>query len=333
MDGLGSYMADRMASGEHLNKSSGENGDGKGGYVQHRFDRRAGNAVAFLTSFVFHIALLLILACWIFTAGKPSKGLMLSAEVGESVETTFDLVQEFELNPEVSDLVPEEASSPPEVSIDVDIDTSFTPPNQNDTPGIAASLTSVALKSVSTGVIEQSRGRGANFFGAYAEGNRFVYVLDSSTSMRGDRWVYACNKLIDSLNGLKPGQEFFVICFDIQTSFLFNAKPTKENFLSTEGNAVQRVRQWLRSRTLGRSTMPAEALQFALRMNPDAIFLLSDGELKDNSLMLLRQINSAQSERRQIPVHTVHLFSMQGRLTLQTIAAENGGSFTPVTGR
>ena len=175
-------------------------------------------------------------------------------------------------------------------------------------------------------------GRGASFFGAYAEGKRFVYVLDSSRSMLGDRWEYACHQLIDSLTGLKEGQEFFIICFDLETTLLFNATPNQAQFYPADNEMVKKVRNWLRSRTLGRATKPAMALTFALNLNPDAIFLLSDGELQDNSQMMLRQMNGTQFERRQIPIHTVHLFSMQGRFTLQRIALENGGTFTPIEG-
>jgi hypothetical protein len=151
--------------------------------------------------------------------------------------------------------------------------------------------------------------------------------------MKGDRWTYACNQLIDSLNGLKPGQEFFVICFDMETSFLFNANPQRIKFSVIDTSVIPRVRNWLRSRTLGRATMPAEALRYALELNPDAVFLLSDGELQDDSLLRLRVLNNRQGPSRQIPIHTIHLFSQEGRFTLQQIAVENGGSFTPVSGR
>ncbi|MCA9160067.1 MAG: hypothetical protein KDA72_17155, partial [Planctomycetales bacterium] len=85
-------------------------------------------------------------------------------------------------------------------------------------------------------------------------------------------------------------------------------------------------------RTLGRATMPAEALQVALSLNPDAVFLLSDGELQDESLLMLRMINAPNSTTRQIPIHTISLFSGEGWWTLQQIAADSGGSFTPVAG-
>lgn len=296
-----------------------------------RFERSASRAVAFLSSLVVHVALLLILACWLYTAGKPSRGIMLSADVGESSVAAFDLVQRFDLEPQQEEQIQE--SSEAEFTLDVDLDGMFESVNDDAVGGLRAALASLSTTDVADRLETRGRGRGASFFGSYANGDRFVYVLDSSMSMKGERWTYACNELIDSLNGLRPGQEFFVICFDMETSFLFNVLPQRAQFVPIDDEIVVRVRRWLRSRTLGRATKPAEALRIALEFKPDAVFLLSDGELQDNSLLMLRMLNGLVSNSPQIPIHTVHLFSAEGRQTLQQIAVENSGTFTPIHGR
>lgn len=289
-----------------------------------------GHGVAFLSSLVLHIVLLLILACWAYTAGLPSQGVMFSAHMDDSVATTFELVDDFDGQPEASDL---EAEAVPEVGLaelEINLDSLLNEIKVADQAQLMpASLTSVRVRDATQGLKNGGRGRGASFFGTYAEGNRFVYVLDSSKSMKGDRWTYACNKLIDSIRGLKSGQEFFVLCFDSETSLLFDVQPHLARYVDANKGISDRVRRWLRSRTLGSSTMPAEALQFALRLGPDAIFLLSDGELRDNSLLMLRNVNVGIVHT---PIHTVHLFSDRGRPTLEIIAQENGGTFTHVDG-
>lgn len=297
-------------------------------------EKRAGNAVAFLTSLVTHVLLLLLLASWMYVAGKPSRGLLLSAEVGTSQDTSLDMMQSFELSPQLGEIEePTVEIETPEPTFDFEIEADFEVPMPLGTTGISSTFAALTAGDVAKNLqTKVNDGRGASFFGAYAEGKRFVYVLDSSRSMLGDRWEYACHQLIDSLNGLKEEQEFFIICFDMETTLLFNASPNQAEFFKADKEMVKRVRNWLRSRTLGRATKPAMALTFALNLNPDAIFLLSDGELQDNSQIMLRQMNGIQFERRQIPIHTVHLFSMQGRFTLQRIALENGGTFTPVEG-
>ncbi len=312
-------------------------------HPQHKtnFEKRASNTVAFMTSFVIHVVLLLIAASLAFSVGKQSHGVMFDAEIGDSQEAGFDLIDVVAIQPEIEPQVvsvPEQVSSPSPLA-DLNVASpSLTMPSVDGTQ-IDASMASSTDggngndngDGLSRSLSASMKKRGAAFFGAYAEGKRFVFVLDSSRSMlQDDRWTYACNQLIDSLNGLSPEQEFYIICFDVNTSYLFNIPPSRAKFFTADDNTLVRVKRWLRSQELGRATMPAEALQNALSLQPDAIFLLSDGELQDNSIGMLRMVNGLSTIYRQIPVHTVHLFSIEGRETLSLIARENSGTFTPV---
>ncbi|MCA9126215.1 MAG: VWA domain-containing protein [Planctomycetales bacterium] len=299
------------------------------------FENRSGRYPAILSSFVIHLAFLLLLACWAYVAGQPADRQTLSVAYVSAQEQLLASVETFELAVEES--VSEQKDSPAQsLRLDVQVEPLYTPPAVPATPTFLAALTSASLtSSLGSGqpveeVLSQDPKAGASFFGAYAEGRRFVYVLDSSTSMVGDRWVYACGKLLESLNGLTEEQEFFVICFDERTTLLFNLAPADARYFSKSDDMLEKIKVWLYSRTLGNNTKPAMALQYALKCEPDAIFLLSDGELKDNSIAMLRQLNPARSERRQIPIHTIHLFSRLGMRSLQTIAADNSGTFTPV---
>lgn len=297
--------------------------------------------VAFMTSFVVHVVLLLIAASLAFSIGKNSHGVMLDAGIGDSQEVGFDLVDVIAIEPEVelqAVTMPEDISSPSPLD---DLHVAAPGISQPDpsATSVDATLASSTIggngsddgDGLSRSLASSMKKRGAAFFGAYAEGKRFVFILDSSRSMlQDDRWTYACNQLIDSLNGLMPEQEFYVICFDIKTTYLFNVPPARGKFFKADDNTLVRVKRWLRSHELGRATMPGEALQNALALQPDAIFLLSDGELQDASVEMLRMINGFSPTYRQIPIHTVHLFSADGRETLQLIARENSGTFTPV---
>ncbi len=294
-----------------------------------------------MVSFVFHVVVLLIAASIAFSIGKDSQGVMLEADIGDSQEIGFDVVDivSIDLPAEPQPVtLPEEISSPSPLA---DLDVSSPNTRQPAESGMVSDATFATSQiggdgndggdGLSRSLSATMKKRGAAFFGAYAEGKKFIFVLDSSRSMlQEDRWTYACNQLIDSLNGLQPEQEFYVICFDVKASYLFNIPPSRAKFFSADDNTLARVKRWLRSHELGRATMPAEALQNALALEPDAIFLLSDGELQDNSIAMLRMINGFSTTYRQIPIHTVHLFSAEGRETLQLIARENSGTFTPV---
>ena len=188
----------------------------------------------------------------------------------------------------------------------------------------------------SGGANRASDGNGAYFFGTYASGQRFVFIIDSSRSMlEGRRWATARRELVRALQSLSPDQEFFVIGFDSTAKPMFGQFPPNSKFLHpTEGN-IDRLNRWVGTILHGGSTLPASSIGIALRMKPDAIFLLSDGEIQDTTIQDLRvynrRMNSKGTPEAIIPIHTVLLHSMAGLMTLQTIADENDGVFTPVT--
>lgn len=172
----------------------------------------------------------------------------------------------------------------------------------------------------------------ATFFGAKAYGNRFVFIIDASTSMEGYRWNRALGELIKSVDQLAEGTEFFIIAFHFEPIPIDLSRAVTKSFLVKGKGSVVLCRKWLRSLVLAPDTRPASSLELALAFEPDAIFLLSDGELRDNSLALLRNKNQ-EDDQPIIPINTIHLFSDEGKETLETIAKENGGSFTAVGGK
>ena len=169
----------------------------------------------------------------------------------------------------------------------------------------------------------------ATFFGARAYGNKFVFVIDASTSMEGYRWNRAVGELLSSIGRLADGAEFFIIAFHYEPIPIDVSRSMNKTFLVKGKSSVVQCRRWLRQLTLAPQTMPATSLQMAMDFQPDAIFLLSDGELRDNSLSLLRRENQKDG-KPIIPISSIHLFSNDGRETLETLAKENGGSFTAV---
>jgi hypothetical protein len=174
----------------------------------------------------------------------------------------------------------------------------------------------------------------ATFFGAEAEGNRFVFVIDSSLSMKGPRWEALCRELIRSIQSLSPDQKFFIIGFDSGEHPMFDLVPTKGAFLPPSPENLAKVAYWLESFQHGTATLPSKSIGIAMRLEPDAIFLLSDGEIADNTVNDLRIWNHKKGPGKRIktitPIHTVLLHSDIGFATLQTIASENSGTFTPV---
>lgn len=309
------------------------------------FDWCSDGAVSMLGSMLVHLVVLLLLACVVLGQEKRTRHVSLMVSLHDSDGFGApDHLSLFEIAPPGDS--PDVGESAPlgpvddmqtEQALAQGLTTLVTNVQSPLDGSFAASLTPQSLGSGSggggTGGGAGGLGklRGASFMGASAKGNRFVFVVDSSRSMFGPRWQFACDKLIESLSRLEDGQEYYVMCFDAETKFMFNASPgRKARFQQADSTSVRRVKRWLAGIQLGRATMPAEALCFALEMEPDAIFLLSDGELQDNTLRVLGVVNGKSSDTKT-PIHTIHLFSEQGRETLRQIAAENNGSFTPIS--
>lgn len=301
-------------------------------------EKHSRSTLSVLVSCIVHTTIFIGLALWYVATQEPTKGVVLQAAIAGAEEVSLQFADLPDVQPSASELPV--ASTPATQELDLNVNAQLAKTEKSIDATLTSALAATLRSPGSTGGIGGGGGGvgeslsklGANFFGSYAIGEKFVFVLDSSKSMTGDRWMYACQELMDSVQQLEPNQKFYVICFDDKTTCMFNAPASRAKFYENSPETRSRLKHWLATRKLGPGTYPARAMAMALQMHPDAIFLLSDGELRDDTLYILRDINGFSTERRQVPVHTVHLMSVEGRSTLQTIATENSGTFTPVQG-
>ena len=291
---------------------------------------RMPDRLAFMVSLTLHVLLLLALACWVRFAGTENIGPFVVTATNSLDSAVLQLTpaQKIPEPQDVASTAAPETERRPQLDFKVD-DVMLLPEAGESSPAVT-SLASALLRSAADGLEANGQGSGATFFGTYAHGGRFVYVIDSSSSMKGLRWYLARKNLIASLSRLDAQQEYFVICFDEKTSLLFNTPPNKISYYRVKELDTDRVAKWLAARKLGESTKPSRALEYALKMQPDAIFILSDGELQDETLQMLRLYNITSGSRKKIPIHAIHLISQQGMETLKRLAQENGGTFRHV---
>lgn len=174
-------------------------------------------------------------------------------------------------------------------------------------------------------------GQGSQFFGVGAEGKRFVFVVDSSRSMKGKRWTMACQELLRAIGELDSDQSFYVIFFDAEIWPIFQRDEPEPDLLEANPENLKRLRRWMSSIHLGRDTFPAPAMSMALALKPDAIFLLSDGEFHDDTVSMLRLRNLVADDhgvlRHKITIHTIGLHSPACQIVLRQIAERHGGEF------
>lgn len=182
-------------------------------------------------------------------------------------------------------------------------------------------------------------GQSAQFFGVRARGGTFVFVVDNSRSMIGGKFADAKAELANAIRRLSSGQSFYVIFFSGSTicmQFASHAHPEPAPVSATPEN-VALLDDWMAGISTLPNTDPTEALQIAVEMSPDAIFLLSDGEFDERSRTLryltahnrTRNLDGGSSSRftPKIAIHTIAFWENAGEKTMRKIARSNGGDF------
>jgi hypothetical protein len=172
---------------------------------------------------------------------------------------------------------------------------------------------------------------GAEFFGMRSGGRRFVFVVDCSRSMgEGGRWYDATRELADAIERLGPNQFFYVIFFDGETHPMFSGVSPEQGLLPATQENLDRFRHWQSSIRLGAFTRPAKSMQSALKLKPDAIYLLSDGVFEDQTAAILRRENLVRKNGHKHPevaINTIGFHTRDGQKVLERIANEHGGRY------
>jgi uncharacterized protein YegL len=288
----------------------------------------------YLISFVTHLLLFIGLAIGV-TRGIPSDKLVVTVSNSQFLsDDDLDLTSDFSVQPTplvtdepVPSIVEPEFAVAPKMEVELpDLE------QQIGTSGnVKGELAKATARDGSNRKGLSGMGGGSSFFGIESAGEKFVFIVDSSRSMQGKRWEHANKELLRSISELGPDQKFFVICFDYVARPAFDLLPENIKFLTASNNSRRRIRQWIQSLDLGSNTRPADAMRLALALRPDAIYLLSDGELEDDTYEMLALANhDASTGKVIVPIHTISLYSTSGRELLELIASNNGGKFVNV---
>jgi len=160
------------------------------------------------------------------------------------------------------------------------------------------------------------------FFGVKARGREFVYIVDCSGSMAGGPFLKACEELIKSLEGLNTRQSFYVMFFDNRNYPMFHPAAPEKGLLRATRENVARVQNWINTLSGGGGTQPRESLLMALRLEPDAVFLLTDGGFDPRTVEDVTRQN-----RHKVTINTVGFIHRVGEPLLKDLARRNRGEY------
>jgi len=162
------------------------------------------------------------------------------------------------------------------------------------------------------------KGKGS-IFDRKGRGSKFVYVIDFSSSMTGDRLAAAKAELIKSIQGLTSKLKFYVIFYDDREEPM----PGENELLRANSRNKNEAIRWIRSIGTRGGTDPTTAMQHALQLQPDVIFLLTDGGF---SASVCDAIKAANQEKK-VAINTIAFHDPSGEAVLKRIAEENRGDY------
>lgn len=193
---------------------------------------------------------------------------------------------------------------------------------------VGALLTSDAIGSASSG---SGNGQGnGKFFGINPKSKKIVYVVDSSKSMNfphesegKTRLGRVKIELARAILSMDENQQFFVIFF----SDMAIPMPAQQLQPATQ-QAKSRYLKWIaRVPGIGR-TEPLEALLIALRLQPDTIYFLTDGQFNSSVVKAFNEVARRTHRNKKITVNGICFGNREGETLIRELSENNSGTFT-----
>lgn len=223
-----------------------------------------------------------------------------------------------------------EAATRPAIAIPASAPVGTTGPS---TPVPVPAATAIAGEG--SAPVPPRRAAGASFAGLRAGNVRsVVFVVDASGSMMASLRT-VIDELARSLSRLNPTQRFSIVFFQRNGAI---AAPPEGRLRPATPEAIRTAIDWARReiRPAGRSD-PIAALERALALEPDAIFLLGTavtgtGDFEastDEILARLERLNpiDAESGRRKVEIQCIQYLDPDPAGTLRAIAGRHSGDY------
>jgi len=296
---------------------------------------------SWLLSMVVHLLVMIVLGLWLLPSpdNQGLAPLMASVDTDQLEELEELEAEDFQIDQmealafdvqdpgmaELGDTVELEASEVEVATMSVS--------DTMDTIGALFGEHGKGWASVGTGT------GGAEFYGAKTRGKRFVFLIDNSLSMTKGRFESALYELMYTIGKMGPDQEFYIIFFSDTAYPLFYPNSAKGPVKATN-EAKQAVYRWLSTVPLVLWTDAKEAVQQALLMHPNGIYLLTDGAFTDDTARFLlnkegvEKFVKSKSDRyyRHPTIHTVgmEIDKRGAEKGLKDIAQAYNGSYRHV---
>ena len=164
-----------------------------------------------------------------------------------------------------------------------------------------------------------------SFYGVRGTGIRFAFVCDVSGSMSGAPFQRLMRELQESITRLPPYAQFYVVFFNDDVFPLYWPEPVATMVPAVPANKA-RLLTWMGRVRPDGHTYAFEAINTAFNVQPDTIFLLTDGAFSDEVQVM--EAFKSMGQQRLVSVHTVSIG--RSSVVLQQIAGMNRGLYREV---
>jgi Ca-activated chloride channel family protein len=170
------------------------------------------------------------------------------------------------------------------------------------------------------GASGKAGGTGSEFMGVKSNARHVIYVIDFSGSMNGERFAHTRLELKRSIERLPEDGSFLVIFFDEG----FMVMPPGRLVPATSRNKSL-AKAWIDSMDTRGGTEPSQAIDFALALKPETIFMMTDGQFL--SPEVVNRVIDAGNVGRRTSINTIAFHERAAEEELKKIARENRGDY------
>jgi hypothetical protein len=164
-----------------------------------------------------------------------------------------------------------------------------------------------------------------SLFGVKAGGSKFVYVLDRSGSTDGKLLTAAKAEILASIETIDDVHQFQLVVYNERPKAFNPSGAGGQLAFGTDANREE-VKKFLSTISGDGGTDHAAALSMAIRMHPDVIFMLSDG---DDPMLTARDLQRIDRIGAGIIINTIQ-FGEGRKLEhgfMEKLAKQSGGEY------
>ncbi len=188
-----------------------------------------------------------------------------------------------------------------------------------DSSAVPAASTSAVMASATSASSAVKPGH--EFFGIVTgKARKIAYVVDHSGSMT-ETIGYLRNEVKRSIRSLESDQSFFITFFSSGPTIDFPAKTA--GLAPANDQDKREAYEFINKIKAEGQTDPSDSLKKAFTLQPDVIYILTDGEFDAKTADLIKQLNA----KHKVRINTICFIYSDGRKLLKSIAEDNNGKY------